>query len=401
MKKGINRILGILLICYFIISIASILTCKDVYQWDLYRYYECAKAYEAGINPYDSTAVSQMANKDVIVFTNPPVVLFIARIFTKIDYNFLFNSYLILKCLLLIGLIFLWRNAFLNKQVDMMFYFLCLFGFNAAIYLDLRAGNINIFEQCLIWLAFSYYLKHRFIPFCVLIITASIFKIQPLIFIFLLLFAQDRIKYRLLFISLTVFTIILLMQYMYDPRLFSHFIAGFLAGAGVERGMINPSTSALLRDMVDFFLKIKDQNLQNIISTLAYFIFIIPIIFVSLSAYARIKSANIENKERLAIFFSCPLYAVIANYFKDWSYILLILPTYFIIKTTRISPKGLLLFIASLSALHVTLPMASVVSHFLWNYYPLFVAYFVWYLYLNELRISSQADTNIRKVRLS
>ncbi len=387
MSKGIlTKTLKILLICFCIIIISNLLIHKNKCQWDLYRYYVCAKAYESGVNPYNSIAVSQMANSPVITFTNPPIVLFIFRIFTKLDFNLLYYSYLILKCLLLIGLIYLWRNTFLNKQVGVMFYFLCLLGFNAAIYLDLVAGNITILEQCMIWLAFSYYLKHKFLRFCVLIIAASIFKIQPIFFLFLLLFAQDKNKYKFLFISLTAFTAVLLMQYMYDPQLFFNFITGFAAYIGVERGMINPSTSAFLRDLVDYFLKIKDRNLQNIISTLAYLIVIIPIIFISVLAYMRIKVANIKNKEKLAIFFSCSIYAVVANYFKDYSYILLILPTYFIIKTNRVTPKGLLLFIAGIYPAYVTFPGMSTIARLFWSYYPLFVAYLVWYLYLTELR---------------
>ncbi|MDP2941269.1 MAG: glycosyltransferase family 87 protein [Candidatus Omnitrophota bacterium] len=330
-----------------------------------------------------------MAHRRVISFTNPPIVLFIFRPFAKVDYSLLFNVYLILKCVLLTGLIYIWRNVFLNKQAGLMFYVLCVFGFNAAIYLDLRAGNINMFEQCLLWLAFFYYLKHKLIRFCVLLITASIFKLQPMLFIFLLLFAQDKNKYKLLLLSLAVFIAILLMQYLYDPRLFSHFIAGFVAFSGLERGIINPSTSALLRDLVDLLLKIKDRNLLNVVSTIAYGIAIIPIIVISLLALARLKSADIKDKEKWAVLFSCSLYAVVANYFKDWSYILLIVPAYFIIKTTRISPKGLLLFIACLCVINVHLPGAAAVNNLFWNYYPLFVAYLVWYLYLNELRTTS------------
>lgn len=386
MKKALlNRVLGVVIISYCAFVIINISAHKDLYQWDLYRYYACAKAYQAGINPYDAAAVSEMVKRPVITFTNPPIVLFISQIFTKIDFNFIFYLYLILKCLLLTGLIYLWRNTFLNKEVDIIFYLLCLLGFNATIYLDLRAGNITILEQCMLWLAFFYYLKGKFLPFCIFIITAAIFKIQPILFLFLLLLAKDTRRYKFLVGSLVVFAAIILMQYIFDPWLFSNFITGFNNFSGLERGIINPSISAFLRDLVDIFLKIQDPVSRNIVSTLLYFIVIIPIILMSRLAYIRIKSARIEDKDKWVIFFSCSTYSLIANYFKDYSYILLILPAYFLIKNTRISPKGLLLFIAIISA-QGPLPGEGSVFNLFWNYYPLFVAYFLWCLYVYEMR---------------
>ena len=386
MKKSLlNRILGILLILYCAVIIRDIFVDKEEYQWDLYKYYACAKAYQAGVNPYDARAVSQVVQNKVISLANPPIILFVAQFFTEMDFNLIFDFFLTLKCLLIILLIYFWRNAFLDKQVDITFYLLCLFGFNSAIYLDLRAGNITIFVQCVIWLAFFYYTRHKFFRFSILIIAASIFKLQPILFIFLLLFIENKSKYQLLFGSLTVFSVLIFMQYIYDPQLFFRFVAGLINLSGVEREIVNPSTSAFLRDLIDIFLRIENQSLHNIISALLYLVVITPVIFISGLAYRRIKSIKIKDREKWIVFFGCFVYAVVANYFKDYSYVLLILPTYFIIKNTRLSPKGLLLFIAVIFATGY-LPGERPILDLFWGYHPLFLAYFLWYLYMYEMR---------------
>ena len=381
----LKRVACALLLAYAAAAVVYIAVHKQ-YQRDLYRYYSCAKAYEAGINPYDAEAVSQAAQNPVITFTNPPVVLFIWRALSGLDYNLLFYLYLAFKVTLLAALVVLWRNGFLGARAGPGFYILCALGFNSALYLDLLAGNITIPEQCLIWLAFFYYIKHKLPYFCAFIIAASLFKIQPIVFLGLLLFTGEDRKYRLLAGSLAVFAGIIALQYIADPALFARFVAGFNGYAGVERGIINPSVSALLRDMVDLFLKAQGPALRNAVSTSLYFIVIAPVVFVSVKVLARINSAKIEDRQTWTVLFGCTVYAVAANYFKDYSYILLLLPAYVVIKKTRISPRGLLLFIMCISAANVTFPGARALARVVWNYYPLCLAYLVWGLYLRELR---------------
>lgn len=369
---------------YCVIAIINILSHKGIYQWDFYGYYQCAKAYGNGINPYDTKAVSQIAKSLICPFVYPPITLFFFQIFTKLDYNLAFNLYIIIKCILMIGLIYLWRNTFLHKQVDLIFYLLCLFAFNATIYLDLSSGNISILEQFMIWLAFSYYLKRKFIYFCILIVLAAVFKIQPILFIFLLFFVENKSKYKLLIGSFMAFGIILLIQFISSPYLFSNFITN-VANTVKEGGINNPSTFAFIRDLFKVLLGISNNILLDRISLLFHLVIVVAIIFISRSAYIHLKSVKVEDKEKWAIFLACLIYNLINIRFKDYSYILLILPTYFIIKTTSIRAKGLLLFIASISAPNVTLPGSYFVFNILWNYYPLFVAYLIWSLYLYEI----------------
>ena len=377
----LTKLLGFSLVLYCAIIIMGFISRPNIYQGDFYGYYHCAKAYGLGLNPYDAK-ITEIA---IFPYVYTPFSLYFFQIFTQLNYDLAFLFFLILKLILVAGLIYLWRNKFLDKKADLFFYLFCLLAFNSTFYLDLKAGNVSLIEQSMIWLAFFCYLRRKLFYFCALIMAAAIFKIQPIFFLFLLLFSDEKNKYQYLAGSLAAFGIILLLQFILSPELFSCFIANAIHTTH-ERGIINPSTFSLIRDLCQQTLRISNVSLLNKIALAIHFVVACTILYVSRSAFARIKSLKDEDKNKWIIFLACLCYALINVRFKDYSYILLILPTYFIIKTVRINSAGLLLFIASISAANVTLPGAPVVAQFFWNYYPLFVAYLVWGLYLNELR---------------
>jgi len=78
-------------------------------------------------------------------------------------YKSAFHIFLIAKCILLTGLIYFWKREFIKTNAYALFGLFCLFAFNSAVYRDLIAGNINLVEQVLLWLAFFFYMKHRLI----------------------------------------------------------------------------------------------------------------------------------------------------------------------------------------------------------------------------------------------
>jgi hypothetical protein len=384
-KKLLSKVFGTLLVLYCAGIIIDISNHKDIYQWDFYGYYHCAKAYEAGLNPYDTDAVSQMVQNPVLPYVYPPITLFFFQIFTKLDYNFAFYAYLILKCVLMTGIIFLWRNVFLNKETDLLFYLLCLFSFNATIYLDLRSGNISMLEQFMIWLALFFYLNRKFTFFCITTIAAAIFKIQPILFLFLLLFIEDKNKYKYLIGSFFVFGMIFLATYLFEPHLFSNFIANALNTAK-EQGIENPSTFSFTRELSQSLSKITSVSAFSKAYLIFYSIIIMVVISVSWLAYISITNLRIQDEKKWIIFLMCFVYSLICPRFKDYSYIILIVPTYFTIKRVSCIKPYILLFIFTvISAVYVTLPGLKIIVYFLWNYYPLIVAYCLWGLYLCEI----------------
>jgi hypothetical protein len=377
----LTKLLGFFLVLYCTSIITGIVSHPNLYQGDFYGYYLCAKAYGLGLNPYDA----QITKIAIFPYVYAPFSLYFFQIFTPLNYGLAFLLFLVFKLMLVTGLIYLWHNQFLDKKTDLLFYLFCLLAFNSTFYLDLKAGNVSMIEQFMIWLAFFCYLRRKLFYFCALIMAAAIFKIQPILFLLLLLFSEEKNKHRYLAGSLAAFGMILLLQFVLSPELFSCFITNAVHTTQ-EGGIINPSTFTLIRELCQQLLRISDVSLLNKIALSTHFVVACTVLYVSWPAFKRIKSLKGEDKNKWVIFLACLCYALINIRFKDYSYILLIVPTYFIIKTVRISSAGLLLLVASISAANVTLPGAPTVTQFFWNYYPLFVAYLVWVLYLYELR---------------
>jgi hypothetical protein len=86
------------------------------------------------------------------------------------------------------------------------------------------------------------------------------------------------------------------------------------------------------------------------------------------------------------------VYALIHPRFKDYAYMLLIVPSFYIMKNIRFTKAFPFIFIfAILASPHLMLPGIDVLSSVLWQYFPLMIAYTIWGLYLYE--IYSRAHT--------
>jgi len=384
MKNRREGLVIFLLSLVFIIAVSRILIYRDNYQWDFRAEYYSARAYLAGLNPYDIKAVSRINEFVLFPTAHSPVNLFFFLFFAKFDYQTAYCLYLILKCVLLFLLIYLWRNKFLDRQVDIIFYLLCAFAFNCAIYLDLRSGNISILEQSVIWLALFYYLKGRLIPFCALIIFISTFKMQPILLLSLLLFTENRKKYAYLLGSLAVFGFVFFVLYLFEPLLLKNFITSALATtrqieSGIDNPIDTPSTLVFMRGLAQSLSRATGITLFNKIYWLAYLSVITVVILLSQRAYSYIRTWNMPDKKKWVIFLTCLVYVLVVVRLKDFSYIILIVPTYFIIRrVTCINAYALLFLLA-------VVPTFDMPRHFIGNYYPLLMAYLMWILYLYEI----------------
>jgi hypothetical protein len=92
------------------------------------------------------------------------------------------------------------------------------------------------------------------------------------------------------------------------------------------------------------------------------------------------------NREMTEVFLVCLLYALIHPRLKDYMFLLLIVPSYYIIKNTRhtkLAPFLFILFV--LSCERLVLPIFSSIMSLVRDYYPLMIAYCVWGIYLYEI----------------
>ncbi|MCX5714127.1 MAG: glycosyltransferase 87 family protein [Candidatus Omnitrophica bacterium] len=183
-------IVAAFLALYCVIIILNITNKGDFFQWDFRGFYYCAKSASSGLDPYNTKKIACAFNSYIFPYCYTPFSLYFFKLFTFFRYTAAFYIFLFLKCVLLLALIIIWRDGFFGRRLGVSFFVLCLLGFDRAIYLDFAAGNVSIFEQIFLWLAFLFYLRKRLFLFCVFILLASVFKLQPIFFLVLLFLCE-------------------------------------------------------------------------------------------------------------------------------------------------------------------------------------------------------------------
>ena len=391
-RKIFGPVVIILLLLYLLTLVLHISDNYEKYLWDFQTHREAGKIFGAGSNPYDADNLPPSVRSHFL-YTYPPVTLFFYQAFSLTDYKTAAHIFLILKCILLIGLVYFWKREFLKDDADPFFYIFCLLVFNSAVFIDMIAGNINLVEQVMLWVAFGFYIKKRLVPFCVFVLLAAGIKMTPTFFIILVLLSDDKNKYKLFVGSAAAFLAYLLIQYVILPEYFVGFIKNALTVVG-ESGKVVPSTLRFLGDVSktwgDIFGIVLPDGLQLVIVGLI----VCGVVYLTYRAASRLKSSRMPDRESIEVYLICLLYALIHPRMKDYMYLLLIVPTYYVIKNTRFTKLAPFLFILFiLSSERLGLPIFSSMMSLLWAYYPLMIAYCVWGMFLYEISaLANEAD---------
>ena len=400
MAKKFAQIAGpVILLAYFITLVLHISAQSDQYQWDFRTHRKAAEIFVAGSDPYNPGLL--LGQKDAsFLYTYPPVTLFFYALFNQVDDNTAFHVFLLAKCALLIGLVIFWRNAFLGQARDSLFFLFCLLVFNSAVFADLIAGNINLVEQILLWAAFFFFLKQRFILFCIFVVLGASFKMTPIFFIVLLLTSDHPKKYHYFGYAGTIFMVYLSVQYLIYPDMFMGFVRNALTVVG-ESGAVGPSTEKFVKDIFALLSQLIGTVSPVIVSTVVIALAAL-VVFLSGRAYFLLKGARSDHpdREKLILFLVCLVYALIHPRFKDYAYMLLIVPSYYIMKTNRLKKVFPFLFVLSiLAAPHLMLPGFDFLSAIVWRYFPLMIAYTVWGLYLYEIFALAKSEVSLSSAK--
>ncbi len=383
-KKVIAGLITILMGLYFVTLILHISANYTHYQWDFRTHRKAGEIFAAGKNPYDADILMSQQDGDFL-YTYPPVTLFFYRLFTLTPYKIAFHVFLISKCILLFGLIYFWRREFLKPAAGPLFYLFCLLAFNSAVFRDFIAGNVNLIEQVMLWLAFCFYLRRKLILFCIFCLLAASFKMTPIFFLVLLLLSDDKQKYIYFAGSAGAFFLYLLGQYIAAPELFSGFIRNALIVVG-ERGTVVPSTFTLLSDIFKWVSQNAGIVVPQAIQFSLFLVFVAAVVFFSHKAYRRLQHLNLEDKEIISLFLVCLVYALIHPRFKDYAHMLLLPPAYYMIRNTRFTPAVPFIFFLSILVYPpFIVPGTELIFSFFWKYYPLMIVYTIWGMYLHEI----------------
>ena len=382
-KKIVGIVITILLVGYFITLVLHVSAHDDQYLWDFRSHRGSGKILASGSNPYDADALSPKS-RTKFLYTYPPVTLFLYRLFAIPEYKTAVHIFLIAKCILLVGLVYFWQRVFLKQDGSIMFYVFCLLAFNSAVFLDMIAGNINLVQQALLWIGFSFYIRGRYKLFCLFILIAASFKMTPIFFLILLLLPDDKNKYKYFFGAGAVFLGYLLIQYLVVPDFFTGFIKNALIVVG-EPGGVVPSTHKLIAGIFEIVSNITGMTIPPAFQPTIFIIIAAVVVFFSYKACLRLKQAQLDNRAMLEVFMVCLVYALIHPRFKDYGYILLIVPSFYVIKNIHYSKLTPFLFILFIMSNRMMLPIVSSLYDIVWAFFPLMVAYCVWGIYLYEI----------------
>jgi hypothetical protein len=388
-RKLLSGILTGLLLLYFISLLLHISANFGQYQWDFRTHRQAGEIFISGGDPYDADILFSQS-RTYLLYTYPPASLIVYGLFALTEYKTAFHLFLFVKVILLLALVYFWQREFLNRKMDALFYLFCLLAFNSAVYRDIIAGNINLVEQVMLWLAFFFYLKHRLMPFCVFILVAASFKMLPAFFLMMLLISDNKKKYRYFFGSCLAFLAYLLIQYIVVPDMFTEFVRN-ASQVVRERGEVTPSTYTFIRDVSRILAGNFGLNVPNFIQLFAAFISAAAVIFVSGKAFVRLRSFEPEAREKIALFLVCLVYGLIHPRFKDYAYMLLVVPAYYIIVNARYAKAmPFILILCVITSPEFVLPGTVSLFQVFWKFYPLMIAYCIWGIYMYEIFVMAR-----------
>jgi len=249
----------IALFIFCIATISSIGEDSQANQFDFPVFYYSAQAYfEGGVNPHDRGVVEEYIKWERTLngndFNYGPITLLLFLPLSRLnDYLLAAKIYLAFKLILLIPLVYFWRREFLPNVNWALFVGFSIFAFNGAIFLDLKSGNVSIFEQVALWTGFYFYTRKKWWLFAACVIAASLFKFTPILFLGMLLLIDDKRKYRYLFGAGIAFATLIgplsmaLVGYT-NYLTFARKVVGTL-GRGDDR-LLNPATPTLINDLL-------------------------------------------------------------------------------------------------------------------------------------------------------
>jgi glycosyl transferase family 87 len=291
-------------------------------QGDLRIYRAAAQAWAEGRDPYQPGAlVGPAGNRQELPFVYPPVSLPLMRALLAFDHRTTYFAFFVLKMAAVAALVALWRRRLFpdDDLAGACLYLFCALAYAQTIKMDVRAGNISVFEQLPIWTAILAFLRRRPRAFAALVAAAALFKLTTAGLLLLLLLDRSRRSLAALAAGVAGLALVHGVSAALRPDLF----AGFLRNAAAldDRGKTNPCTLALIRDGIE---RLAGGHVPGHLDMILYGLAVLLIGLTTLS---------VARRQGRAGSLECFLFAfaLAAPRFKDYSYILLIPPSVYVV----------------------------------------------------------------------
>jgi len=350
------------------------------YQWDLRVYYYAPVAATLGLDAYNPYVVNQNFGTSVrLPFVYPPLILKALQVLSVFDYETVYQIWLVLKLIALVALFWLWQRRFGADGPLALFLVFTLLAFDAAVYADFKAGNITVFEQLALWLAFLAFIRDRLTLFCVLIVVLAFIKLTPAVFLIVLLFDGSKHRWRYLGLSIAALVVLFLFNYLAWPEMFSSYLRNVMS-ISERASESNYATLSLLQDDADWFT----GHGLSVPTLLPFVVYALIGLAVLIATFVAVKGggwSRFRTDRRLQVLLISVLFALLMPRMKSYSYMLLIVPGYFLIRNYLPRRLAAGLFVILLLGFHNLGPVGESLGSVA-LYIPLFAAYLVWWLYL-------------------
>lgn len=284
-----------------------------LFQWDTEVYFWAGRAWMNGADPYELTLLTRMTGKQPLPFVYPPTILPFIGVLSLLPLPLFHLVFLAAKVGALVLLIRCWRRI-VGEHAGSLVWFAML-GFHGALFSDLGAGNIAVFEALLVWLALEAWIDGRTERFAALIVLAGQPKLAPLAFIALLTWRSPR-HGRALAVSIAGLAALMGVLVAVAPEAWSRFLS--LAAAIDERGLNNPCHAALWRDL----LGVATGSVTSGKALIPYLLVSLAVGLATWTVGYRASGRGREERLR-AVFLAVLAYALVVPRFKSYSYLLL------------------------------------------------------------------------------
>jgi hypothetical protein len=316
-------------------------------QWDFQVYYSAAHAFVSGENPYRPIHPHPELKGDLI-FQYPPLTLYLFKWTTLLSLTAAKQVWLCLKLVALGLLAWIWHKDFERLDVSWPSAVFLALGLNSALLRDLVSGNISTFEELGIWFGFSLLVRNR--PYAAAVVLACIaqFKLLPAALLALIPLVRPRDGWKPLAVGCAVYVGLLALNQPFSPDLTHNYLAQF-SNANLrmdDRGINNPGSLAMFRDVIDLtsFMPGLDYNRQS--GTIAYYAYLAALVLILIRAGWNKRAALRTADPRLLVYLGCAVYAIAMPRMKDYSYILMLIPTLWVIRDLgkrKVTPDYLLI----------------------------------------------------------
>lgn len=291
--------------------------------WDLQLCVACARTLASGESPY---VEEQIVDGVSFPCLYPPLAFDLYRPFAALaDPVPLWNA---LKLAALLALLWLWRARFLPPGRDLPRLAFALAAFGTPLFAEFRSGNAASLEQLALWGAFALFVSGRYMAYAVAIAAAAQLKLQPVLFLGLLLLAPKP-RWRELLAGAGAFLLFFGLNELLHPGLaadyFSRLGAPFAAWR-FERGPNNCAVWGFAQHMLEIALG--NRPLAAAYASRLVLPWGAAVAALTYAAARRARSADIpeEEKRRRVVLLGAAAFALLAPRFKDYAFLLLIPP---------------------------------------------------------------------------